>query len=51
MGEVERSGGIVGCDRDVLRIIGVIPESITPSDEFYSEVDPMRVIDGETDWA
>lgn len=48
--EIEHSGGIIGCDRDILRIIGEIPESITPAEEFYSVVDPKRVLDGETDW-
>lgn len=48
--EVEQSGGIIGCDKDILRIIGEIPESITPAEEFHSVVDPKRVLDGETDW-
>ena len=43
-------GGIIGCDKDILRIVGDWPESITPADQFYSETDPMRVLDGETDW-
>lgn len=50
MREVERTGGIIGCDKDILRIAGDIPESITPAEEFYSVVDPKRVLDGETDW-
>ena len=48
--EIERAGGIVGCDKDILRIVGDLPESITPAEEFYSETDPKRVLDGETDW-
>ena len=48
--EVEHSGGIIGCDKDILRIVGDIPESITPAEEFHSVVDPKRVLDGETDW-
>ena len=50
MREIERSGGIIGCDKDILRITGEIPESITPAEEFYSVTDPIRVLDGETDW-
>ncbi len=48
--EIEHTGGIIGCDKDILRITGEIPESITPTEEFYSAVDPKRVLDGETDW-
>ena len=50
MSAKEDAGGIVGCDKDILRIVGDLPASITPAEEFYVEADPMRVLDGETDW-
>lgn len=50
MGVAGDAGGIVGCDKDILRIVGDLPESITPAEEFYSVVDPKQVLDGETDW-
>ena len=48
MCEIESTGGILGCDKDILRIVGDLPSSITAAEEFYSEADPMRVLDGET---
>ena len=48
--EIERTGGIVGCDKDILRIVGDLPSPTAPTEEFYSEAAPMRVLDGETDW-
>lgn len=50
MREIEHSGGIIGCDKDILRMTGEIPESITPAEEFYSVVEPKRILDGDTDW-
>jgi len=48
--EVINSGGIVGCDKGILRIVGDLSESGIPAEQFYSDSEPKRVIDGETDW-